>query len=265
MTLLDTHLEQISLCASAIGDLPFPQPKIFTNALLHPHDITALIRDTEAHERALFSLPPVTAPTAQDPSKSHRRTTTFNAQGGDSYGAHSGFSGTAPRRTTAVAAVLGGDMVEQIRRGGGGGVGSALGFAQNEPRDRGEVDVEVLLKGAEKLCSVYPIRGVAEKILSLRTRHDQLRSSIAHYERRVAAYTTQLERLNRPRDYDGEDDEDDNNELLNGDNDVEEEVTNVTEEDLRQEEEEIKELERKRRTLEDRVSGMERDLGGLMR
>lgn len=34
---------------------------------------------------------------------------------------------------------------------------------------------------------------------------------------------------------------------------------------MRQEEKEIKELEKKKRGLEDRVSGMERDLGGLLR
>lgn len=39
----------------------------------------------------------------------------------------------------------------------------------------------------------------------------------------------------------------------------------ITVEDLEKEEQEIRELERKKRALEDRVSGMERDLGGLLR
>ena len=39
----------------------------------------------------------------------------------------------------------------------------------------------------------------------------------------------------------------------------------ITLEDLEKEEEEIKELESRKRMLEDRVSGMERDLGGLLR
>lgn len=39
----------------------------------------------------------------------------------------------------------------------------------------------------------------------------------------------------------------------------------ITAEDLENEEQEIRELERKKRALEDRVSGMERDLGGLLR
>jgi len=125
----------------------FPPPKIFTNALLQPHHITALIRDTEAHERALFSVPPL------QPSKTQtRRTTVFQPNGGDLLS-----SGTtaihAPRRNTAVAAVLGGDLVERIRRGGGGGV---VGTTSRElmGKDKSEVDVEVLLEGAERLCAV---------------------------------------------------------------------------------------------------------------
>lgn len=39
----------------------------------------------------------------------------------------------------------------------------------------------------------------------------------------------------------------------------------MTEEDLKREEENIKELEFKKRTLEDRVNGMEKDLGGILR
>lgn len=39
----------------------------------------------------------------------------------------------------------------------------------------------------------------------------------------------------------------------------------ITVEDVQKEEEEIQELEKKRRALEDRVSGMEKDLGGLLR
>lgn len=39
----------------------------------------------------------------------------------------------------------------------------------------------------------------------------------------------------------------------------------INAEDFRMEEEEIQELEKKKRALEDRVAGMERDLGGLLR
>ena len=153
MTLLTTHLDQIAFCSQSIADLTFPKPKQFTNALLGQHDITTLIRDTETHERALFSVPPPPPPKAEDPStKNKRRTTVFQSQRSEGVG-----EVRAPRRNTAVAAVLGKDMVERIRKGGGGGVGSGIGYVptyERGSRKEGEVDVEVLLEGAEKLCNV---------------------------------------------------------------------------------------------------------------
>ncbi|KAI7118377.1 hypothetical protein KC352_g33571 [Hortaea werneckii] len=143
-SLLSSHLDQISLCSQSIADLPFPGPKIFTNALLSPnHDITALIRDTEQHERALFHLAPPPMP-----SKS---------AGGDVTGppkTTSNAGSTAARRQTAfptsvrqpkskaVAAVLGGDLYAKTRREGA------------NVRGKGDVDVEVLLEGAERLGAV---------------------------------------------------------------------------------------------------------------
>ncbi|KAL2354313.1 DASH complex subunit Spc34 [Cryomyces antarcticus] len=263
VTLLEAHLEQTSLCAASIADLPFPRPRIFTNALLHQHDVTALIRDTETHERALFSVqPPPTASRAQDSANNpSRRATVFNLNE-----SNSGTNLTrAPRRNTAVAAVLGGDLVERIRRGGGGGVGTGAGHRTAGGREKGEVDVDVLLEGAEKLCGVYPIPGATEKIAQLRHRYSQLTSSIAHYETRVARQAAQLNRMNRPHDY--EDDDDDETEATYPVNTqpTAAETYQLSEEDLRKEEDEIRELERKKRSLEDRVTGMERDLGGLMR
>ncbi|TID22236.1 DASH complex subunit Spc34 [Venturia nashicola] len=257
MALIDAHLESISLCSASIASLTFPKPKIFANALLLPHDITTLIRDTEAHERALFSVPPPAPPKAVDPSKS-RRTTVFGNAGGD--GPVSANAMRAPRRNTAVAAVLGGHLVERIRRGGGGGAGSGLGYQSYERgREKGEVDVDVLLEGAEKLCGVYPIPGAVEKIASLWQRHRRLAGSIQHYEVKVAEQTSQLSRMNRSRDY-GSD--------YDGEEVAEEEqvaTSEFTEEDMRLEEEEILELERKKRSLEERVSAMEKDINGVMR
>ncbi|KAI9796276.1 MAG: hypothetical protein M1835_004399 [Candelina submexicana] len=270
--LLDTHLEQISLCAAAISELSFAPARIFTNALLHPHDITALIRDTESHERALFSVPPpAPPPSAQDPTTSStRRNTVFKVKGNNNTVGGGGSNAVrASRRNTAVSAILGGDMVEQIRKGGGGGVGTGMGYAGMESKDRGEVEVDVLLKGVEKLCGVYAIPGVSEKITALYARNNQLTSSIAHYEARVTRQAIQLEQMNRPRQIGGEEEEEDFDDhdddpniliaaVIKGD-------TEITDEDLRKEEEEIQELERKKQGLEDRVSGMERDLGGLLR
>lgn len=172
MSLLDAHLEQISFCAASIAELKwvyhiysnittdkhsFAPPKIFTNALLQNHDITSLIRDTEPHERALFSVPPPpAAPKHTDPSASaNRRNTIFNANGaGASISGGGANAVRAPRRNTAVAAVLGNNLVERIRQGGGGGAGSGLGYRKYDGNNKNEVDVESLLEGAEKLLGV---------------------------------------------------------------------------------------------------------------
>lgn len=104
-----------------------------------------------------------------------------------------------------------------------------------------------------------PIPGAGDKIASLRQRHRQLAGSIHHYEAKVAEQTSQLSRMNRSRDY-GSD--------YDGEEIVEEEsvpISEFTEEDMRLEEEEILELERKKRSLEERVSAMEKDINGVMR
>lgn len=78
---------------------------------MHSTDITSLIRDTEPHERALFTTA----------------------------GASENVSG--PKKNTAVGAYIGGDMAEKLRRG------SYVGTSK-------EVDVNLLLEGAEKLLQV---------------------------------------------------------------------------------------------------------------
>ena len=160
--------------------------------------------------------------------------------------------GRSQRQGNAVATLLGGELGDQIRK-----------ESSKEGKERGEVDVDSLLKGAEKLCSVYPIAGAPERIAALRARYEQLNSSIARYEARVTQQTAQLAKMNRHKAGDGD---------LDDDEDVEDEEADevrpeaqVTEEDLQRETDEIEELEKKKRVLEDRVSGMERDLGGLLR
>ena len=118
--------------------LRFPAPKIFTNALLHSHDITALIRDTETHERALFSSSP-----ADPPATEPRRATVHRSKSTREY-SNNGFGLTnRPRSGAAAAILLGGELGEQLRREEG-----------KDARASGQVDVEVLLRGAERLCSV---------------------------------------------------------------------------------------------------------------
>ena len=150
MTLLDTHLEQIQLCASTIGQLPFPPPKMFTNAMLHNRDITALLRDTEAHERALFSLAREESirKKRRATAVGKRRNTAFPGQVEES---KPEYTFRAPRRGTAVAAVLGGSLNERIR----------LEYQRDhhdarrgQAQQTDDFDVELLLTGAERLCSV---------------------------------------------------------------------------------------------------------------
>lgn len=242
MSLLENHLEQISLSANAISDLSFPPPKIFTNALLNTPDITALIRDTEAHERALFTLD-ASAKTSQ--RRATRRGTTHPGDTQRDTMISRINAARNNRNQSAVARVLGTDMMEEIRRS----TGSSTRLA------RGEVNVEVLLKGAEILCNVYPVAGAAEKISDLRYRYAEISESLVQLEARVADNAAELERMNEAYD-------------RNNDIDFAEPQhhdINVTDEDIERELEEIRELERKKRGLEDRVTGMERDLGGLMR
>lgn len=80
--------------------------------------------------------------------------------------------------------------------------------------------------------------------------------SIAHLEDRVAANTAELESMRQSY----EDDDDDFKPVPAS----QPEALEVTDEDLERELAEIRELERKKRSLEERVTAMERDLGGLM-
>ncbi|KAJ5772128.1 hypothetical protein N7520_002657 [Penicillium odoratum] len=243
MSLLDSHLEQIALSSNAIAELPFPRPRIFTNALLGSHDITALIRDTEAHERALFQVDP--SAKAHGSRRATRRGTTFSAESENESMATRIYTARNNRSQSAVARVLGSDMMEEIKR--------STGTSTRGPR--GEVNIEVLLRGAEILCNVYPVPGAQEKIANLRYRHEMIAESVARLEDRVAKNTAELEQIRSSYD-----DEDDFSPAVV----TQPDVPGVTDEEIEQELAEIRDLERRKRVLEDRVTGMERDLGGLM-
>ncbi|KAI1103025.1 DASH complex, subunit Spc34 [Jackrogersella minutella] len=253
MSLLSAHFEQISISCQGIDSLPFPPPKIFTNALLANDDITSLIRDTEAHERALFSVPPPPPPplasssqTLEPPAQSGRRQTVFNVASGEvtTSGSNTGRNAGAPRRHTAVAAVLGGDLHDQIRR--------------SERRGgKDDIDVEILLKGAEKLCGVYPLAGALERIAAQRSKYTHSRSTLAYYEAKVAEQAEALARMNKDHWMDDEEED--------GGEDAAHEGEEVfTEEDLIQEGEQIRELEKKKRELQERLRTIEKDLDGLL-
>ncbi|KAF6815595.1 dash complex subunit spc34 [Colletotrichum sojae] len=256
MSLLSIHLEQIAISCEGIDSLPFPPPKIFTNAMLYNNDITSLIRDTEAHERALFSVPPPpAAPTSAnpDPKPTSRRQTVFNVASGEvTTGPPPGRAGagSGPRRHTAVSAVLGGDLHDQIRRG-----------ERQAAIKGGDVDVEVLLRGATKLCGVYALPGALERIPQIRSRYAHQTNTLAYYEAKVAEQQAALERMNKDH-WMGDGDEEEEQEEEDDDKDEDEDF--MTQEDLRAEEEVVRDLDRKKRELQQRLRAMEKDLGGLL-
>ena len=114
-------------------------------------------------------------------------------------------------------------------RGGGSGPGGD---------GRGDVDIEVLLGGAEKLCTVYPLPGALERIPAQRQKNHQLNNTLAYYEAKISEQQEALERLNVERWVDDEDDEE---------KPIEEIRNTMTEDDLRREEEEVRELDRERK------------------
>ncbi|TGJ84574.1 hypothetical protein E0Z10_g4185 [Xylaria hypoxylon] len=250
MSLLSAHFEQIAISCQGIDSLPFPPPKIFTNALLSNHDITSLIRDTESHERALFSVPPPPPPVTIQPhentKQSSRRETVFNVASGEiTTSASTGRGGITPRRNTAVAAVLGGDLHEQIRR--------------SERRGgKDDIDVEMLLKGAERLCGVYPLPGALERIAAQRTKYAHSRNTLAYYEAKVEEQAETLKQMNKDHWMDDEEDEE-------PEGGTGEDGQIVTEEEFRRTEAEVRELEKKKKELQERLRGMDKDLGGLLR
>ncbi|ETI25026.1 hypothetical protein G647_04396 [Cladophialophora carrionii CBS 160.54] len=239
MTLLASHLEQISASAKAIAELEFPPPKRFTNALLSNAEITTLIRDTEPYERALFSL--------DHNAVTRSRQRSNNPDAGPN-GRKSGFNPPHPLKPSAVTLVLGTDMLREIRQ-------------SSNARAHGGVNVEVLLRGAEKLCEVYNVAGASDKIRALRNRHKEVAASIAVLEKKVLRQQSLLERRPSTSDPDNAGDENDRQHDFT-DNDKH---AVLTEDDFQLEEDEIQELEVMKKRLEDRVSGMERDLGGLLK
>ncbi|WEW57569.1 hypothetical protein PRK78_003036 [Emydomyces testavorans] len=250
MALLQNHLEQISLSTAAIAELPFPPPKMFVNALLRPHDITTLIRDTEAHERALFSTNPAAGGVKYSQRRAARRGTIFPTEADKETMVSRIYSAKNHRNQSAVARVLGGDMMEAIRQSAN---------APSNRTNRGEMNIDVLLRGAEMLCNVYPVAGAKEKISSLRQRHRDFSESIACLEERVADQAQQLDQMNHSNSYGSDYYHAEHSEP------TKQHETDITEEDIQRELEEIKELEIRKRLLEDRVSRMETDLGGLLR
>ena len=204
------------------------------------HEITALIRDTEPHERSLFSL---------DPSVG--KNGGVNGSGAaisdrKSSGRKSIYANASPVRQSAVARVLGNDMLYEIRQSSG-----------SASRVKGGVNIEVLLRGVEKLCEVYAVAGAPEKVASIRRRHEQFELSVSEYQDKVLKQQSKLTRARTGSGYGGEG--------LDNEHQAHEAAAVVTEQDFEMEQHEIKELEARKKELEERLASMESDLGGLLR
>jgi hypothetical protein len=225
----------------------FPPPQIFTNALLGSHEITTLIRDTEPHERALFSLDPQAGRSSDG---RHDSGLSGFQQERSTHSRKSIYATGPPVKQSAVARVLGPDMLNEIRQTSG-----------SASRGNRTVNVEVLLRGAEKLCEVYNVEGATDKIASIRHRHETVASSLADYQTRILQHQSKLNRFNSGTGFENGDD------ALNGTGTA---VSGIparilTESDVQAEEVEIRELEARKKALEERVAGMASDLEGLLR
>lgn len=119
------------------------------------------------------------------------------------------------------------------------------------------MDVEVLLHGAEKLCATLDVPGAQERVSAIRSKHQQITSSITFYQskiKRQQSSSSQYDEVDNPAQFH----DDEVGAGLNS-----EATHTVTDEDIEAEEAAIRELEGRKRTLESRVLGMEKDLGRL--
>ncbi|KAK6339500.1 hypothetical protein TWF718_008908 [Orbilia javanica] len=151
----ERHLSQIEEAANDISSMHFSKPGIFTNSQVSRPPITSLIRDTSPYERVLFS-------------------STSNEGFAEGPSARSA-------KPVLLGSLLDGNFVHQVQ--------STVRTAQL----KGDIDVEMLLRGAEDLARIYPIPGLDGRIEQLRAKYQDLLSSVALHEELVAAQRTQLD------------------------------------------------------------------------
>lgn len=107
-----------------------------------------------------------------------------------------------------------------------------------------------------------PMPGALDRISAVRGRYNKAMTSIVQHEELVANQSAQLRKMNQSSAFEVEDTEDD---VFRNVAPQRVEEQRLTHEDIQREEESVRELERRKRTLEERVSGMEKDLGGILR
>ena len=104
--------------------------------------------------------------------------------------------------------------------------------------------------------------GALDRIATVRGRFSRVMTSTRQYVELVESQAAQLRSMNQLATLEDEDMEDDTFQ------DIVKQSTShasLVYEDILREEASIKELERRKRTLEERVSGMEKDIGGILR
>ncbi|KAK6347017.1 hypothetical protein TWF696_007105 [Orbilia brochopaga] len=217
----ERHLQQIEAAAKDISSMHFSPPGIFTNSQVTKPPITSLIRDTSPYERVLFS----------PPSSSTRGN--FGPQ----------TVASSSNKSALLGSLLDGNVIHQMR--------SAMSTAHL----KGEVDVELLLHGAENLARIYLTPGLNERIQTLRERYKDLRSSVTLHEELVAAQRTQLDLQRRVTDQHHE---------LNEDLSPHTQQPAVTPSSIQAEEIAIRQLEARRLEIESEIRELDRRLGGML-
>lgn len=117
-----------------------------------------------------------------------------------------------------------------------------------------------------------------EKIASLKKRYERVKTSIEEYEACAAEQAAELKRMSVSRGFEDEIEDGDGTDNDGKGDDSQSAMANdgsttvsdtpphpLTVDEMRKNEEEIAELERKKRGLEERVTGMEKDLAGVLR
>ncbi|EPS40323.1 hypothetical protein H072_5881 [Dactylellina haptotyla CBS 200.50] len=214
----ERHLEQIEAAAADISSMRFSEPGTFTNSQVNKPPITSLIRDTSPYERVLFS-------SSNQPS----------------------FASRGPMlsaKSTLLSTLLDGTVMHQVR--------SAVSTAHL----KGDVDVELLLQGAENLARIYPTPGLDDKIEHLRAKYNDLQSSVLLHEELVTAQRTQLDLQRGAADH--------HDEFEQHSKITQSLQSSITEAEIEAEELAIQQLDMRRVQVESDIRDLDRRLGGIM-
>lgn len=158
---IDFHLQRIAASSRSMETLYFRPSGTFSNALLRSRDITALIRDADDNEAALFSL-------AQNDVLSK------------------------------VAATA--ELISSSNTNTGSPSRYQQSKAHTVPDGNSATQVEFLCNTIENICQAYPMNGVLEKVQKYRERSRILQQNISEYEQVVIAQRDEIKVLSEELD-----------------------------------------------------------------